>query len=278
MWEEWNNIYSNLTEFNGESGINAAKMFFEDNKAEMLKGTKVLWPEAKTYYTLMVQREEEGHISFDSEMQNEPVNPRDCIFNMDDIHYWDDKFTDDVDLLEYTKNMQHNILMLGACDPSLGKQNKRGDYSAIICVAYDTKNSICYILDSDLDKRLPDKTINSILALHAKRKFFHFGFESNGFQSYLADEIKKQADKAGQPLSIEKIINTSEKRSRIESLQPMIKNGSIQFSKRHRILLNQLKLYPKGTHDDGLDALQMVYSLCCKFKNYGSGPRLTMLG
>jgi predicted phage terminase large subunit-like protein len=264
LWEKWRNIYNHKEEYEGSTGVVSAKTFFEANQEEMLKGTRVLWSEQKSYYDLMVQREDEGSLSFDSEMQNEPVNPRDCLFNMDDIHYWDDRFETDSELLEHLKNKQHSLRMFGACDPSLGKQNKRGDYSAVICTVYDSTDKTCYIIDADLDKRPPDKTIDCILALHNRRNFECFGFESNGFQSYLADEIKKQATKAGLPLPIEKIINTSDKRSRIDSLQPMIKNGVIQFSKKHRILLEQLKLYPKSGHDDGLDALQMIWSLCVK--------------
>ena len=52
--------------------------------------------------------------------------------------------------------------------------------------------------------------------------------------------------------------NTSNKLSRIESLQALIKSGVIQFSKKQTELLVQLKYFPKGPHDDGPDALEMV--------------------
>lgn len=262
LWEEWKNIFCNKKDHEGESGVVAAKNFFELNKGEMLRGAVVLWPEVKGYYDLMVLREEEGYISFDSEMQNEPVNPRDCIFNHEDIKYWDDRFNTDMELLEYLTNNKFAIKVFAACDPSLGKSNKRGDYSAIICVIYDTKNNIAYVLDADLEKRVPEKTIIDILTLHKKRKFDYLAFESNGFQSIIADQITKRSNEQNNPLKIEKIENKTDKKARIESLQPLIKNGLIQFSKKQRILLEQLKYYPKGLHDDGIDALQMAYDLC----------------
>jgi len=262
LWEQWTNIFCNKTEFEGESGIEAAERFFELNKEDMLKGTTVLWPEAKSYYELMVQREEEGHISFDSEMQNEPVNPRDCMFNQSDVHYWDDRFESDTDLIEHLKNNKVFTKVFAGCDPSLGKSNRRGDYSAIICILYDTKNNTAYVLDADLEKRDPEKTIVDILTLHKKRKFDYLAFESNGFQSIIADQITKRSSEQNNHLKVEKIENKADKRARIESLQPLIKNGLIQFSKKQRILLEQLKYYPKGLHDDGLDALQMAYDLC----------------
>ena len=41
----------------------------------MLQGTAVLWPELEDCYELMELRIREGRASFDSEKQNEPVNP-----------------------------------------------------------------------------------------------------------------------------------------------------------------------------------------------------------
>ncbi|MCX6113166.1 MAG: phage terminase large subunit [Proteobacteria bacterium] len=262
LWEEWKNIFCNRNDYEGESGIIAAKNFFEANREEMLKGAVVLWSESKGYYDLMVLREEEGHISFDSEMQNEPINPRDCIFNQDDVQYWDDKFDTDMALIEYLKNNNFSTKVFAGCDPSLGKSKRRGDYSAVICVLYDIKNAIAYVLDADLEKRDPEKTIVDILTLHKKRKFDYLAFESNGFQSIIADQITKRSSEQNNHLKVEKVENKTDKRARIESLQPLIKNGLIQFSRKQRILLEQLKYYPKGSHDDGIDALQIAYDLC----------------
>ncbi|MFQ8732058.1 MAG: hypothetical protein ACLSAC_17470 [Enterocloster bolteae] len=41
----------------------------------MLKGTEVLWEEKLSYYDLMKMRIDEGEASFNSEEQNEPINP-----------------------------------------------------------------------------------------------------------------------------------------------------------------------------------------------------------
>jgi len=42
----------------------------------------------------------------------------------------------------------------------------------------------------------------------------------------------------------------------------MAKTGEIQFSRKRLMLLEQMKLFPKGEHNDGLDALEMVVQLC----------------
>lgn len=63
---------------------------------------------------------------------------------------------------------------------------------------------------------------------------------------------------AGRYLPVRDIQHTSDKLGRIQSLQPLIRSGMLQFSRRHATLLEQLRLFPKAAHDDGPDALEMA--------------------
>jgi len=262
LWESWEKIYNSQESYDGSLGATVAQKFFIKNKKEMLVGAKVIWPESKSFYDLMVLRERDGHISFDSEMQNEPVNPRDSIFNINEIHYWDDRFSSEEELLESFS--EGSVMFYGACDPSMGKENKKGDFSAIITVAKDTKTGKMYILDADIVRRLPDQTIDAILAHQKLRRYKRFGFEINNFQEFMKMELEKRSEQTGTYLRIEEVKHTSDKLGRIESLQPFVKNGTIQFSKKHHTLLEQMKFFPRGGHDDGLDALQMAVDVAIK--------------
>lgn len=48
------------------------------------------------------------------------------------------------------------------------------------------------------------------------------------------------------------------KELRIEALLPDIENGTIQFSRRHALLLEQFERYGSNSHDDLPDALEMA--------------------
>lgn len=52
--------------------------------------------------------------------------------------------------------------------------------------------------------------------------------------------------------------NSTDKIKRIQTLQPLVKNGAIKFNKAHRRLLDECLYFPRGQHDDGLDALEMA--------------------
>ena len=78
----------------------------------------------------------------------------------------------------------------------------------------------------------------------------------------MADVLQKRSAEENTYLSLNEIEHRTDKRARIETLQPLVKSGTIRFSHRHHRLLEQMKYFPKGGFDDGLDALEMVVSLC----------------
>lgn len=249
LWETWESIYTDL----GNEGRELeAKKFFEKNREEMLAGTKVLWEEKLSYYDLMVTRVSEGEASFNSELQNEPVNPDDCLFNEEWFDYYN---PEDMDF------SSADFRFYGFVDPSLGK-NRRADYSAILTGALEVPTGYLYILDADIARRHPDAIISDVLQkadwiqrTYGKR-YVKFGVETVQFQWFLKEQLAKVSARARIYLPIEEVPQSSDKILRIQTLQPDIKNKYIKFSRRHKLLLEQLQYFPMADHDDGPDALE----------------------
>ena len=109
LWQEWENIFTDLSDEDHEEN---ARKFFEAHREKMLAGTEVLWEEKLSYYDLMVMKVTEGEASFNSEEQNEPINPEDCVFNEEWFDYYNEAEMDFKD-----KDFQ----FFGFVDPSLGK-------------------------------------------------------------------------------------------------------------------------------------------------------------
>ncbi len=254
LWAKWESIYTEREEFEGETGPLAATAYYEANKAELEKGTDVLWPERETYLQLMELRVKEGRASFDSEKQNDPVDPDSCYFREEQFVYWDDKFASEDEL---KKSLGTNVSYYGACDPSLGGGRLRDD-TAIVTLLYDKKDQVYYVLDADIKSRKPKEIIATILQYHQLRSFLRFTMETNQFQIVLSQELKDASHKAKKPLSVYEVNHTSDKVSRIQSLEPLVSSGRLRFSRRHRQLIDQLRQFPKAAHDDGPDALEMA--------------------
>ena len=255
LWEQWEKIYRFQTEHEGKNGPNVAKQFFESNREAMLEGTKVLWPELEDYYTLMEMRISEGRASFDSEKQNEPMNPRDCYFQESDFHFWDDQFATSDELIAAVGQRGS---FYGACDPSLGKRGKNADDTAIITLLRDSETGVLYVIDADIERRRPDAIIDTVIQYHRMHPYASFAMETNQYQQFLSDELQRRSAIASVYVPVMDIHNSTDKTGRIQSLQSLIKSGNLRLSRRHIILLEQLRQFPMGKHDDGPDALEMA--------------------
>ena len=254
LWEKWSSIFCSREEYEGNTGPEAAKLYFETNREKMLEGTEVLWPEWESYYELMVMRESEGTHSFQSEKQNEPIDPQQCIFKEEDIVFWDDDYRDVQHLIQ---SINSRAYFYGACDPSLGKST-RGDYTAIVILLRDDNRDINYVIVADLLHCSPSQTIDRITEYARMYEFNRFAIESNNFQELMADKLERCIVAHGRRLSIHKITSRSNKQSRIASLEPYIKQGNIRFCRKHGQLLSQLTQFPLAKNDDGPDALEMA--------------------
>jgi len=233
----------------------------------MLKGAKVLLPERESYYQLMDIRLTEGQASFDSEKQNEPIDPESCVFKVNNFMFWDDLYSSEDELLA---KLGGDAVIYGACDPSLGMQGKARDFTVIVTLLVHKSTGHIYVLDADIAKRQPLETINLIMQYHRIRKFRKFAMETNQFQNFLASELKRISTQQCVNVPVEEITHSSDKLGRIQSLEPMISTGTLRFCRKHRILLDQLRQFPKAAHDDGPDALEMAVSLVKSSK----GPSL----
>ncbi|MCD9025761.1 phage terminase large subunit [Cohnella sp. NL03-T5] len=254
LWDEWETIYIDLDNDDREQD---ARAFFEANQEAMLAGTQVLWEEKLSYYDLMVMRLTEGVASFNSEEQNDPTNPEDCVFNEEWFDYYNP--------LEV--NFAEDFTFVGFVDPSLGK-TKKSDFSSIITLALHNKTGYLYVADADIGRRHPDAIITDILEkerwlrLTYGRGFAKFGCETNQFQWFLKEELAKRSAQVGLYLPIVEVNAHTDKKLRIATLQPDIKNKYIKFNRQHKLLLEQLTNYTdNAAYDDGPDSLEACRTL-----------------
>src|SRR5690625_2605624 len=93
LWEEWRRIYRREV----EEGAAKAYEFYIANEAEMLAGTKILWPGYFSYYELITIREENGAKAFNQEYQNNPTDEERQIFKPEYFSYFVDNDLDGKD-------------------------------------------------------------------------------------------------------------------------------------------------------------------------------------
>lgn len=236
LWEKWEGFYLN-------EGEEVADAFYHANKAEMDKGSVVSWA-ARPLLTLMKIRARDGHATFDSEYQNDPVSGEDAIF-ANSIQYW--------------TSLPPDLVYFGALDPSLGKAGASRDPSAILVGGYHRATGKLYVIEAQIKKRLPDLIIEDVIRLQKQYNCVRWFVETVQFQEFLKDELVKRSAQRGCPVPATATKPNTDKMLRIESLQPHIANGLILLNSNQSTLIAQLRHYPKADHDDGPDALEMLW-------------------
>lgn len=259
LWDKWESIYTNL--FN-EAHQEDARAYYKEHEKLMLLGTEVLWSEKFDYYDLMEMKVSEGEAAFNSEMQNNPIDPDNAMFNPEWFDYYEPE------LMDFKMD---NFIFVGANDPSLGK-NKKSDTSSIINLALDLSTGYMFVVDASIEKRKPDVIITDIFEMSRRLKrdykkgFYRFGVETVQFQYFFKEVMAAKSVAEGEYLPIEEIQSVLNKNLRIASLQPYIKNKFLKFNRNHKTLLRQLEEYPMGKNDDGPDGLQMAVALAMACK------------
>lgn len=249
LWEQCRLIY---VDRDNPDRADAALKFYEDNEAELLKGSTVLWPEGQPLWKLMTWKWDNGSKAFNTEYMNNPIDEESQVFNPERFTYYDGV----INPLEE----RYNVAL--AVDLAMGKSRTKGDYSATATVAQDKESGIIYVADSYGDRIKPDQFIEITCDKVVAHQPHVTGIESVAAQEFFADEMKKALVKRGYPAEnrVKKIYNRTRKELRIEALLPRIENGTIRFSHRHTLLLEQFEQYGTGAHDDLIDALEMAVS------------------
>lgn len=151
-----------------------------------------------------------------------------------------------------------------ALDPSKGVDSKFGDYSAFVLLMV-TADGMLYV-DADLAVRHTDEMVDTALEIQRSFESDCFGVESNQFQHLLAEQLERRSRQRGILLPLYTINNQVNKRVRIRRLTPYLAQQRVRFkgdSPGARLLVEQLRDFPHGDHDDGPDALEMALRLAC---------------
>ena len=240
LWDKWEELLLH-------DGEDLAKRFYQQNMAAMDAGAMVCWPQGQPLYTLMVKRARDGRAAFDSEQQNDPVSGDDA------------PFAECLLKALYT-DLPNDLIYFGAVDPSLGKHGASRDPSALLVGGFQRSTGVLFVVRADIKKRLPDRIISDVIELQRQFKCVIWNVETVQFQEFLRTELIKRSAALGVPVPARAVQPITDKLLRIETLQPHMQNGLIKIHPDHKTLIDQLRHFQKADHDDGPDALHMLWA------------------
>lgn len=249
LWDAFEEVYNN-------DGEDAARAFYADHHAEMDAGAVVNWPELQPLLWLMLERVG-SHDAFATEYQNQPLSEGNPFAK---LVFWN------IRIREW--------IHFGAIDPSLGKNGKGRDPSAILIGGYDRLTGKMDVVEASIRKRLPDIIISDTIALQREYRCLLWFVETIQFQEFLRTTMMVEAAKQGVGISAVPIQPVADKNLRIERLQPPIAAGLIRFAPTHTTLIDQLQQWPNGDHDDGPDCLDMLWQNTLHYAGGGAAGQM----
>lgn len=152
----------------------------------------------------------------------------------------------------------HFDLAVMACDPSKGKESKRGDFSAIVWAGLSGER---VYVDAWVERQPATEVVEQLVDWYCTRGAASVALEVNQFQELLIDDLQQCLHRrGGLSMPIEPINNTFNKLLRIRRLGADLREDTFRFADTPgcRLLVQQAREFPRAQHDDAVDALDMA--------------------
>lgn len=274
LWNKWREIYRDL---NNPNRLVEAQEYFEKNSLELLRGTKVMWPEKESYLAHMIDMEEIGRRAFMKEKQNDPQGEEGLVFEKFHFYKQIDEFTFEMEETGQRFDLRQ-MECVGAMDPSTGKvpakEGKLGDFT-VSGVGYLHRSGRLFV-HYDYTKRVsPTKYIQEIFDSYERFKFEKYAVETNLYRNLLLPNIldeKKRRQKARAAntgdeseiqISFYDVEQTENKRERITRLEPKVNHGYMVFNRAlSQEFMNMFYNFPNvDANDDAPDMCEILWNL-----------------
>ena len=162
---------------------------------------------------------------------------------------------------KYYNELPNQFYTFATIDPA-SAQSDSSDYTGVCVVSVDSDQN-WYIRHAAQYKLNPTQIIEMLFRLHKHYDLQGIGFEKVAFQNVILHFLGEEMKKRVQFLPIKGLNppNTKTKEMRILSMVPRFEWGNVYLAKGLTDFENQLLSFPRGAHDDIIDACQYIEML-----------------
>jgi predicted phage terminase large subunit-like protein len=230
--------------------------------------TEVIFPQKFSLEYLNELREPialggKGAYEFSSQYKNNPIDQEAADFKSEWLRFYDPGTT-------------HPGSLYLTIDPALSL-SRDADFTAMV-VAGMFRDRTIRVVDRRRVRVVPSDLVNHVFELVEKWNLHRIGIETFAFQKTLKYEIERQQRERGIFFTIDSLGGRHtgrgeaplSKEARIRRLQPYFEQGLIELRSDMQDMVDELLAFPRGKHDDLLDALS--YQLDYLIASQGGAP------
>ena len=235
--------------------INDFEVFIKEAyKGVLKKGGEfeALWPEKFTQSHLRKLYEQQGPYFFATQYQNNPIPQDTATFKKRWFQYYDPT--------DLKGRLMNKFIMI---DPAISTE-KEADFTAMVVVGVD-EFGLVYILDIVRERLSPSELIDEVFRLASIYSPVKIGIEDVAFQKSLQYSLTEEMHTRNKYLPMQPLRPAGRnKDQRIRGLQPLYANTRILHGKhieKLQFLEDELLRFPRGKHDDIIDALAYMLDI-----------------
>jgi len=165
--------------------------------------------------------------------------------------------------INYYNELPTNLLYCTSVDPAASDMegSEDPDYNVVMTTGINPTNGHIYVAEYSRERMTPSQLIAEIFRHEAKYHPIEVVIEAISYQRTLCHWLERQQNKLGRNFLVNQIKGLKgSKEDRIRALQPFFANNRIFIKVEHDHLERELLAFPKGSHDDLPDALQLQLS------------------
>ena len=205
---------------------------------------EAIHPERLPLESLLMLRDNDSSV-FSTQYQQQPTNKESQEFHEEFFRYYEE--------------IPKGLRVFTIVDPAF-KTKKHNDPTCVLTGGFDQDGKL-YILEYSNIRMLAGDVIAKIIYHCKKWKPEKVGVEAYQAQTVLGQFLKKAMKEQGVFCVVEEITQRGSKEEKIRKLDYPIRNGLIYWRQDMYEIEQQLKVFPRGRHDDVIDAMQMLYSI-----------------
>lgn len=207
----------------------------------------VLFPEKFTHEQLN-DIKKKSFYHFSTQYLNDPIDPENADFKAEQVKYYD-------------PTTPHPASLYLTIDPAISL-DRNADYTAFVVAGMFSDRRI-RVVDRVHKRVVPSELVDQVFDLVKKWRLHRVGIETFAFQKTLKYDIQRQQRERGIFFSIDELGKRHtghgeailSKEARIRRLQPYFEQGLVEIRSDMLDLRDELLSFPRGKHDDLIDAL-----------------------